>query len=395
MTPRLTFAEFKARRGFSFEELVAAAEGRLIEGRDGPLLSLALLMPFHSIAELSWDEARGAGRLVALRRNRVNDWFYACHFINDPVMPGCWGLDALWQGLRFFAAWRGLEGCDKALGMEDVSFFGQIRPYDREVAYELEVRSIEREAGETIITASGKVKVDGALIYTVGTVQVGTCHWDENEAPLSPPADRPPAGSPLAGSLSREDYASKTSFTLPELIAHARGNLIQADGSERIHIPAALMAGLEEVQSLAYDQASGEGEMVAARDNGPLDWFYPLNHGRAPAAFLIDIAWQALGFFLSWRLHPGTGRALGFESVRVFGDVGPSAARIVCRARINRIFEATNGDAFILGDAALFADGRPVVFCANAKVGCHKDIAYEDYPMAGRMARGGKLELGG
>src|SRR5579885_1797011 len=86
-----------------------------------------LLTPFHELRRMEWDAASGTGRVEAVRRNRLEDWFYGCHFLGDPVMPGCWGVDAVWQCLRAFAAWRGLPPC-RPVGMEDVRFFGQIRP---------------------------------------------------------------------------------------------------------------------------------------------------------------------------------------------------------------------------------------------------------------------------
>jgi 3-hydroxyacyl-[acyl-carrier protein] dehydratase/trans-2-decenoyl-[acyl-carrier protein] isomerase len=131
-------AALQSPTGYTRAELVALAE------KGG--LPRALLMPFHEVRLVRWDETSGTGRIEAVRKNRFDDWFYGCHFLGDPVMPGCWGLDGVWQALRLFASWRGLTGCDKPLGMEGVSFFGQIRPYDKEVVYSVDVLSIERRS---------------------------------------------------------------------------------------------------------------------------------------------------------------------------------------------------------------------------------------------------------
>jgi 3-hydroxyacyl-[acyl-carrier protein] dehydratase/trans-2-decenoyl-[acyl-carrier protein] isomerase len=391
---KLTAPEFKARGSFGFEELVAASEGRLVEGL-GPVLPSSILLPFHEITELSWDEKKGRGRIAAVRRNRVNDWLYFCHFTNDPVMPGCWGVDALWQAVRFFAAWRGIADCDRTLGLQDVSFFGQIRPFDQAIAYEAEIESVETEDGETRVTASGKVKVDGQLIYTVGRIEVGTAYFEAGEPELGAAPPPPPArrGEPLPKSITRDEFGRKTEFSLPELIAHSLGNLISPDGEETTRIPSSMMAGLEQVSGLSFEAESGDGRMSVYKDNSPVDWYFPPNHGAAPAAFLIDIIWQALGFFLGWTQHRGIGRALGLESVRVFDHIVPGDRRISCALRIGRVFEVSNGDSFVIGDATVFADDRPVLACTGAKVGYHKKIAYVNYPFESGFSRGGKLEL--
>jgi 3-hydroxyacyl-[acyl-carrier protein] dehydratase/trans-2-decenoyl-[acyl-carrier protein] isomerase len=394
VSKKLTEAEFRARARFGFEELVACSEGRLVEGM-GPILSSSLLLPFHEITELSWDEAKGRGRIVAVRRNRVNDWFYSCHFTNDPVMPGCWGVDALWQAVRFFAAWRGIKGCDRTLGMQEVSFFGQIRPFDKVVAYEAEIGSIEREGGETRISASGSVKVDGQLIYTVGSIETATGFYEAGETDIGavPPPPPPEDDKPLPKPLTREEFGRRTGFSLPELIAHSLGILTDSDGAEYAHIPTSMMSGMDRITGLSFEPESGDGRMTVYKENRPVDWYFAPNQGAAPAAFLIDIIWQALGFFLGWTQHPGIGRALGLESVRVFDRVLPSDRWISCTLRIGRVFEVSNGDSFVIGDATVFADRRPILACSSAKVGYHKKIAYENYPFTSRFSRGGKLEL--
>jgi 3-hydroxyacyl-[acyl-carrier protein] dehydratase/trans-2-decenoyl-[acyl-carrier protein] isomerase len=279
--------------------------------------------------------------------------------------------------------------------MQEVSFFGQIRPFDQSATYEAEIEAIETEDGDTRVSASGKVKVDGQLIYSVGKIEVATCFIEPGEAELGAAPPAPPAqqSKPLAKPLSRDEFGRRTDFSHPELIAHSLGNLVAPDGAETCRIPSSMMAGLEQVRGLSFQPESGEGRMTAYKENSPLDWYFPLNQGAAPAAFLIDIIWQALGFFLGWTQHLGIGRALGFESVRVFDQVVPGDRMISCALRISRVFEVSNGDSFVIGDAVVFSDRRPILACSNAKVGYHKKIAYENYPFESRYSRGGKLEL--
>lgn len=353
-------------------------------------LPRSLLLPFHEVTELSWDEASGTGRLVAARRNRLDDWFYACHFAGDPVMPGCWGVDAVWQCLRLFAAWRGWKGCDKALGMEDARFFGQIRPYDERVVYAVDIVSVEESDGERLLTAKAGVSVDGAPVYSIGEAQVGTAFWES--APAKPPEEPPPPAAPLLRGLTFEEFSAKETLSAAEVLALAHGALIDAPGVEIGLLPSSLMLEVGKVHRLAIDAAGGEGRIVASRSNGPHEWFYPMNGETKPTALSIDAVWQLLGLFLSWSGNAGTGRALGFERVEVFDVVRPADRELLYEARVTRVSRAPNGDAFARADADVFADGRRILSCAGASVGCHKGIRYSDYPRLGERARGGSLK---
>jgi 3-hydroxyacyl-[acyl-carrier protein] dehydratase/trans-2-decenoyl-[acyl-carrier protein] isomerase len=358
---------------------------------DLSVLPGGLLLPFHEVRKVSWDEAAGTGRIEAARRNRFDDWFYACHFLSDPVMPGCWGIDAVWQALRLFAAWRGLEGSFKPLGMEGVSFFGQIRPYDKEIVYAVDVVSVERDGGETLITGKASVSVDGVPVYTIESAQVGTTFWESDgaAAPSVPPA---PAQEYRAR-LTWDEFKRRAGFSAPEVVAMSRGNLVVDAPNEMPLLPDSLMLEVTEVHRLAADPATGEGEVIASRRNAPNEWFFAMNGGTKPAALLVDGVWQLMGVYHAWIGSSGTGRALGFERVELFGEVSPDDARIDYRVRVLKSVRAPSGDVFVRADAEVFAGGRKIMACSNANVGCHKNIRYEDYPLLSEMAIGGKLKV--
>ena len=172
----MTYAEFQGRRSFAKPELLAFAHGRLI---DDPLagfearLPLPPLLMVDRIVDIGRDGVRG--RVVDERDVHLDDWFFQCHFVGDPVQPGCLGVDAVWQLLGFFCAWRGGLGVGRALGCSEIAFEGQIRPHDRTVRYELDVRRCTTfpDSGATLAIGDATVLVDGVPIYTLKGARAG------------------------------------------------------------------------------------------------------------------------------------------------------------------------------------------------------------------------------
>ncbi|MCO4786565.1 MAG: bifunctional 3-hydroxydecanoyl-ACP dehydratase/trans-2-decenoyl-ACP isomerase, partial [Marinomonas atlantica] len=106
-------------------------------------------------------------------------WFFDCHFPGDPVMPGCLGLDAMWQLVGFFLGWKGNKGRGRALGSGEVKFTGQILPTAKKVTFRIDLkRVIERKLVMGI--ADGSVSVDGREIYTAKDLRVGLFTSTEN-----------------------------------------------------------------------------------------------------------------------------------------------------------------------------------------------------------------------
>lgn len=114
----------------------------------------------------------GKGRIVAELDIKPDLWFFECHFPGDPVMPGCLGLDALWQCVGFFLAWIGNPGHGRALGVGEVKFTGQVLPSAKKVTYYLDIkRVISRKL--VLGIADGRMEVDGRQIYEAKDLRVG------------------------------------------------------------------------------------------------------------------------------------------------------------------------------------------------------------------------------
>ena len=173
----MTYAEFQGQTSFAKPELLAFAHGRLIEDPPagfGSRLPLPPLLMVDRVVDIRRDGARG--RVVAERDVHRDDWFFQCHFLGDPVQPGCLGVDGVWQLLGFFCAWAGGLGSGRALGCGEVEFFGQIRPYDGCVRTEIDVRRYAEleKAGAAMVIGDATLLVDGEAIYTIKRAKVGT-----------------------------------------------------------------------------------------------------------------------------------------------------------------------------------------------------------------------------
>jgi 3-hydroxyacyl-[acyl-carrier protein] dehydratase/trans-2-decenoyl-[acyl-carrier protein] isomerase len=100
-------------------------------------------------------------------------WFFKCHFKEDPVMPGCLGLDAMWQLVGFYLGWTGEPGKGRALGVNEVKFTGEVLENVRMATYEINMKRILKKEGATVGLADGTLSADGKIIYKAGNLKVG------------------------------------------------------------------------------------------------------------------------------------------------------------------------------------------------------------------------------
>jgi 3-hydroxyacyl-[acyl-carrier protein] dehydratase/trans-2-decenoyl-[acyl-carrier protein] isomerase len=160
------------KSSYTREDLVRCADG-LLFGPEFPRLPAAEMLMFDRITAITADDGTyGKGSLTAELDIRPDLWFFACHFRGDPVMPGCLGLDALWQLCGFFMAWSGCQGKGRALGAGLVKFTGQILPDAQRVTYTLNFKRLVKRTLSMVI-ADGAVAVDGRPIYSADDLKVG------------------------------------------------------------------------------------------------------------------------------------------------------------------------------------------------------------------------------
>lgn len=157
---------------FTREDLLACAEGEMFGPGNSQLPAPNMLMMDRIVTISDEGGEYGKGYIHAELDINPDLWFFDCHFKGDPVMPGCLGLDAMWQLTGFFLAWAGGPGRGRALGVGEVKFTGQILPTAKKVSYHIDMkRVIKRKLFMGM--ADGRVEVDGKTIYTAKDLKVG------------------------------------------------------------------------------------------------------------------------------------------------------------------------------------------------------------------------------
>lgn len=156
---------------YSYDDLLACGRGDLF-GQGNAQLPLPPMLMFDRISAVdSEGGAYGKGLIKAEFDIKSDLWFFGCHFQGDPVMPGCLGLDALWQLLGFYLGWTGAPGRGRALGVGEVKFTGQVQPDSKLVTYQVDVRRVMNRQ-ITLGIADGEMRVDGELAYEAKSLRV-------------------------------------------------------------------------------------------------------------------------------------------------------------------------------------------------------------------------------
>jgi len=161
------------KNSFKYEELIDCGKGNLF-GKGNAKLPLPPMLMFDRITEIKKDAGKfKKGFIKAELDIKDNLWFFDCHFKNDPVMPGCLGLDAMWQLVGFYLGWIGEPGKGRALGVNSVKFTGEVLKKVKMTTYEINMKRILKKEGAVVGLANGILSTDGKIIYTAENLKVG------------------------------------------------------------------------------------------------------------------------------------------------------------------------------------------------------------------------------
>ena len=163
---------FSPKNSYSKEELLDCADGNVFGPENGKLPTPNMLM-FDRITEISDSKGKyKKGKIIAELDVNPDLWFFDCHFKGDPVMPGCLGLDAMWQLVGFYLCWLGNPGRGRALGASEVKFFGQVLPTAKKVTLTIDMKRI-LNLDLTVGIGEGLMLVDDREIYSAKGLKVG------------------------------------------------------------------------------------------------------------------------------------------------------------------------------------------------------------------------------
>ena len=161
------------KNSYTYEELIECANGKLFGPGNAKLPSPPMLM-FDRITNIQNEKGKFNKGLVEAELDiKEKMWFFDCHFKEDPVMPGCLGLDAMWQLVGFYLGWLGNPGKGRALGVSTVKFTGEVLQSVKNVRYEIDMKKIMSPGGTTVGLANGIVLADNKKIYSAESLKVG------------------------------------------------------------------------------------------------------------------------------------------------------------------------------------------------------------------------------
>ena len=161
------------KNSYNYDELISCGEGKLF-GEGNAKLPLPPMLMFDRITKIQKDIGEYKKGFIKAELDIKDDlWFFSCHFQKDPVMPGCLGLDAMWQLVGFYLGWIGEPGKGRALGVSNVKFTGEVLKNVKMATYEINMKRILKKEGAVVGLADGILNADGKIIYKAENLKVG------------------------------------------------------------------------------------------------------------------------------------------------------------------------------------------------------------------------------
>ena len=164
---------FTPQSSYSYEEIIECGKGNLF-GKGNAQLQAPPMLMFDRINNVNKDGGvHGKGEITAELDIKADLWFFKCHFLGDPIMPGCLGLDALWQMLGFYLGWLGYPGKGRALGVGEIKFVEEIKPDKELIKYKVSLKKSLNKKGLSIGYGDGQIIHKEKIIYHANDLRVG------------------------------------------------------------------------------------------------------------------------------------------------------------------------------------------------------------------------------
>ncbi len=164
---------FTPQSSYSYEEIIECGKGNLF-GKGNAQLPAPPMLMFDRITNVNKDGGvHGKGEITAELDIKADLWFFKCHFLGDPIMPGCLGLDALWQMLGFYLGWLGYPGKGRALGVGEIKFVEEIKPDKELITYKVSLKKSLNKKGLSIGYGDGQIIHKEKIIYHANDLRVG------------------------------------------------------------------------------------------------------------------------------------------------------------------------------------------------------------------------------
>ena len=164
---------FTPQSSYSYEEIIECGKGNLF-GKGNAQLPAPPMLMFDRITNVNKDGGEhGKGEIIAELDINADLWFFKCHFLGDPIMPGCLGLDALWQMLGFYLGWLGYPGKGRALGVGEIKFVEEIKPDKELIKYKVSLKKSLNKKGLSIGYGDGQIIHKEKIIYHANDLRVG------------------------------------------------------------------------------------------------------------------------------------------------------------------------------------------------------------------------------
>lgn len=384
----MDFNEFQNQTDFDQDEFKEFILGRLVENMPKGMgyMDKGGNQWIHEIEDIEWDEESLTGEISSIFYLSPIHPAFVIHFTGDPVIAGCYGMMGVVQTLKFLGVHLGIPGLDKLAFAGKFQFSGQILPDNQYVKYELQVRK-EVKGDQISLVANGEVLVDNdsgpgsdKSIYSFTDITMSNSFSHSSDNLVGYPEEIPEMScETVTSTISYKDFCKRQHFTMSELLGFSYRTLFTDTDLELAALPLPYMFNIHEFNKIQWEE-NDTGHFVATRNLRYDELHWTWSDNKFNHEIILDGILQIAGFAVIHRGYDGVGRALGFNSLKVFQDVTIDDSKLIYHFRVTDLSPASVG-ATATGDCDVFnQDGELVMTVHGARARCYQGIKYKKLP---------------